>query len=182
MKVRNAYRVLVVSLCVMLGLVATVPAFAAQSAPSRIAAAGIDISKYKSGWTLVGDELQWDNGTVVMPLEPQLISECPSGWVCLFANAHFDDWNQDGRDDGARMAKFSATGRWLDMADWNFNDQMSSWYNRRGLDARWYVNAWPQNPPPAYCMNPGATGTYDYGDSRNDKMSMLWIYTTTTVC
>jgi len=50
------------------------------------------------------------------------------------------------------------------MADWNFNDKMSSWYNRRGLDARWYYNAWPQNPPPAICMDPGATGSYNFGD------------------
>jgi hypothetical protein len=74
-------------------------------------------------------------------MEPTLIGECPSRWVCLFENAHFDDWNQDGIDDGARMLRFSATG---------------------------------------HLHEPRCDRSYNFGDPNNDKMSMLWICTTST--
>lgn len=187
MRVRTVLQVLVATTCLTLGVIAPAPASAAPSdgAPSdvaRLAALGIDITKYKPGWKIVGKEVHWEKEQAVLSLEPMLISDCPSGWVCLFENVNFNDQNHDGRTDpGTRMLRFSATGRWLYMATWNFNDKMSSWYNRRGLDARWYHNAWPQDPPPALCMNPGATASYA-GSDHNDKMSMLWIYTNTTTC
>jgi hypothetical protein len=182
MKRRNALRILVASTCVALGLAMPAPVSAAPSDVARLAAVGIDISKYKPGWKIVGNEVHWDSDQVVLSMEPMLIGECPSGWVCLFENAHFDDWNLDGIDDGARMLRFSATGRWIKMSDWNFNDKMSSWYNRRGYDARWYHNAWPQDPLPAICMDAGGRDSYSYGEFNNDKMSMLWIYTSSAVC
>jgi hypothetical protein len=89
------------------------------------------------------DTVSFADGTIVLELGPAAFDDCPSGWVCLWEHADF----------GGRMLQFSqcdvngdGTCDWQNLTAYNFNDQMSSWRNRKSVDAHW-----------AYATNGGGT-------------------------
>jgi hypothetical protein len=59
-------------------------------------------------------------------LAPVAASDCPSGWVCLWQHPDFE---------GA-MVMFHDCCAWENLADYGFNNMMSSWRNRKSVDAK----------------------------------------------
>jgi hypothetical protein len=59
-------------------------------------------------------------------LQPAGASECPSGWVCVWEDANFN----------GRMAMFHDCCAWNNLADNDLNNAVSSWRNRKAVDAK----------------------------------------------
>lgn len=179
MKLRAILRMLSVSACLAATVAAsTVVGSSASADPSaavleRFAQAGVDVSQLEPGWSVVGDEIQWDGGDTGMTILTTAVDfsggPCPSGYVCLFQHADLLGvmWYSNDR---ARYLSLSALG---------FNDVTSSWYNRTGYDAIWYVNGPATHP--WYCMAPGDAEEH-MASHLNDKASTVYIYNSSTVC
>jgi hypothetical protein len=137
------------------------PATAHQAVPAGISApAG---SYYANGVVYGSDGAQ-------LALSPNLSAYC-TGWVCLYANSNF----------GGRALRFGC-GYQGNLTDWGFNDQMSSWSNNTGCDAKWFYNVsgtpWPD---PGTCMQAWSTNSY-VGNGANDGASRLEVYTDGAAC
>lgn len=142
------------------------------AAVQAVTAAGIDISQLAPGWTVKDQEIVWADGTMAS-LGAMAYEDCASGYVCFWENASY----------GGRRLQFQDTGLRSSMADYSFNDQMSSWRSRRSLDARWYYNTGGDGT--SRCMESGAANS-NVGDGGlnfdNDEMSSFRIYTNDTSC
>ncbi|MGH8573702.1 MAG: hypothetical protein ACREX8_14185, partial [Gammaproteobacteria bacterium] len=70
MRIRSILRGLAVCACVIAGVIALAPASSAAPSGSadaaRLAAAGIDVSTLRPGWSVVGDFVSWDHGDVML--------------------------------------------------------------------------------------------------------------------
>ncbi|MFD5246041.1 peptidase inhibitor family I36 protein [Amycolatopsis sp. NPDC058340] len=147
-------------------LVAT-PASAATDGAATLKAAGIDAAKLAPGWKVDGDEVVWNGGTTKLSLSPMAPGDCDANYVCLWQH----------RDFNGRRLQFQSAGL-KNLVDYGFNDQMSSWYNRRGVDARWYYNI---GSGTSRCMQAGARSSY-VGSGDNDEATSLRIYTSASAC
>lgn len=87
-------------------------------------------------------------------------SDCPDGWYCLFRDA---GWQ-------GRMLQFRDVGSWQNLTAYGFNDQMSSWRNRRNADSKWaeHVNGGGF----VRCSDSNSAASY-VGDADNDKASSI---------
>lgn len=64
---------------------------------------------------------------VVVPgIDIETFDSCPSGWVCLFADA---TWQGD-------MLQFNTCCAWNNLSAFGFNNIASSWRNRMSVDAQ----------------------------------------------
>jgi hypothetical protein len=93
------------------------------------------------------------------------------GWVCLYEHSNF----------GGRNLRFGC-GYQGNLTDWGFNDQMSSWSNNTGCDAKWFFNVY--GTPwydPGTCMQAWSMNTY-VGPGNNDQASRLEVYTDGAAC
>jgi len=166
--------------CLVAGLVTWAPAASAGPAPSgqparsadvaRLAAAGIAAAQLRPGWSIVGDKIWWDGGNIKRSITPTAFI-CDTGYVCLFEHADLL---------GSLLEIRSPINTYLYMPNYGFNDVMSSWQNKRGLDARWYYHTGGV-PNPNRCM-PYPGGQEHLTSADNDQMSTLYIYNSTTVC
>ncbi|MFE6613120.1 peptidase inhibitor family I36 protein [Amycolatopsis sp. NPDC057786] len=147
-------------------LVAT-PASAATDGAATLKAAGIDTAKFAPGWKVAGDEVVWNGGETTLSLSPMAPGDCAANYVCLWENRDFTGRRLQFRDPGLK-----------NLVDYGFNDQMSSWYNRRGVDARWYYNI---GGGTSRCMQAGARSAY-VGNGDNDQATSLRIYTSASAC
>lgn len=140
---------------------------------SQLTAAGIDVAQLAPGWTVVDDEIVWGNGDVIATIGPAAYDSCDSGYLCFFADKSYN----------GRMLQFRDTGLRSDMRDYSFNDQMSSWRSRRGLDARWYYDAGGSGT--SRCIE-SLTANSDVGsgiwNTDNDEMTSFRIYSNDTSC
>jgi hypothetical protein len=146
------------------------PASATPAAPRGsevLAAAGIDAAKLAPGWSVTGDEVVWDGGHTRLSLSSKGIGDCAANFVCIWEKDNFT----------GRRLQFDDI-KLRNLTDWGFNDKMSSWYNRRGLDARWYYDI--NGGGASRCMGDGARAAKLGGD--NDKASSLRIYGSSTAC
>lgn len=122
-----------------------------------------------------GGKVTADKRFVVMPdhtqvsLAPMQLSDCPTGWVCLFESAN---WT-------GRLLKWSDPGTRADLSSYGFNDQMTSWANKGPYDAAWFYNAGFSGT--GRCMQPNSTSSY-VGATDNDKASSFAIYTDSLAC
>ncbi|WP_164479266.1 peptidase inhibitor family I36 protein [Nakamurella antarctica] len=115
-----------------------------------------------------GEWMTMPSGAAVS-LTAKSFADCPSGWVCLFAQA---SW-------GGRMLKWSDPGTAADLSSFSFNDQMSSWANRGPYAAKWFYNAGFAGT--SRCMQPYTSNSY-VGSSDNDEASSFRIYTDAAAC
>lgn len=99
------------------------------------------------GWVFTGGEYMFSDGAEL--LLDAGFDDCPNNWLCLFEHA---DWR-------GRMLQFQSCCTWQNLTAYGFNDQMSSWRNRRSNDSRW-----------AYDINGG--GTKRCMDS---KSAVSWV-------
>lgn len=142
------------------------------AAVQAVEAAGIAVNELKPGWTVKGEEIVWPDGTMAS-LVPMAYEDCASGYLCFWTDKSY----------GGRRLQFLDTGLRSNMADYSFNDQMSSWRNRRGLDARWYYDT--SGNGTSRCITSGAANS-DVGagglNFDNDEMSSFRIYGNATTC
>ena len=131
--------------------------------------AHLEAANLAPGWEATGDRVVWGDGAVILTLRSSLgIGNCFANYVCVWDHANFGNPILQFRDPGT-----------YNLTSYGFNDRMSSWYNRKSVDAHWYydVNRGGQ----ARCMNAGTKSSYVDGTD-NDKMSSLYIYTTSNAC
>jgi hypothetical protein len=168
-KARNVWRGLCVALAVVVGALVAAPASSATTDAARLAAAGIDVGAIAPGWSIVGDEVWWDGGQIRRTLDDAADYPCSAGWLCIYRDANFKGYMFVAQD----------PGEYLYLADYGFNDQASSWINRRSADGRWWYHEKGQ-PNPYRCINSQATmGNLN---SDNDQMSTVVLYTSPSVC
>jgi hypothetical protein len=97
------------------------------------------------GGRIVDSQIVYENGTVVVTPEPHAgFDSCPSGFVCLFANANW----------GGNMVQFSSCCAWRNLSDFGFNNIASSWRNRKTVDAQIADGA--GGGTPRLCLNNGS--------------------------
>ncbi|ONI92950.1 hypothetical protein ALI22I_00960 [Saccharothrix sp. ALI-22-I] len=65
------------------------------------------------------------NTATTQPMEAAAAPKCPEDALCLWEHANFE---------GRRLV-FRDEGYWQNLEDWAFNDQTSSYWNRRDDDA-----------------------------------------------
>ncbi len=122
------------------------------------------------GTAVDGDTVSFEEGDVLLQLAPMAFSDCPDDWVCLW---------QD-RDFRGRMLQFREwQDGWQNLTNYGFNDEMSSWRNRKNKDARW---AWHTNGDGTRrCMNANSSSSY-VGNGDNDEASSIRIYSDGSFC
>jgi hypothetical protein len=139
------------------------------SASAPQSGAPVPTADLAPGWKVRGDSIIWGDGSVILHKSTTLGTEdCSYNYVCLWADANF----------GRPMIQFRDPGGY-NLTSYGFNDKMSSWYNRKRVDARWYYDV--NRGGTSRCMNAGAKMSY-VGATDNDKMSALYIYTTSSAC
>ena len=129
------------------------------------------------------DTLSFAGGTVTLDLVPSAPTDgvCPSGSVCLWVDANYT---------GQRLTLSACdvdgdgTCDWVNLGPFNFNDVMTSWKNRKTVDAKW---AWDANGGGTVrCMNAGAQNPQlpdnIFGTGDNDEASSVKIFKSDTVC
>ena len=137
----------------------------AQAVPLR----PLDLpQKATIAWKLADpDTVLFENG-VEMELSAVAYGDCPAGWLCLWEHSNY----------AGRMLKFRDAGYWQNLTNYGFNDKMSSWRNRRGLDAEWSYHTGGGGTQ--RCMDNGAASSSLGGD--NDEASAIRIYNSTAIC
>ena len=126
-----------------------------------------------------GDTVSFAGGAIVLDLVTNGI--CPSGFVCLWEDADYE---------GVRMM-FSlcdidgdGTCDWVNLGPLAFNDTMTSWKNRKTVDAKW---AWDNGGGGTVrCMNAGSQNPEladnIWGTGDNDEASSVKIFKSGTQC
>lgn len=130
-----------------------------------------------------GDTVSFAEGSIVFDVVPSALTDgvCPAGFVCLWEDANYG---------GVRMM-FSlcdmdgdGTCDWVNLGPLGFNDTMTSWKNRKTVDAKW---AWDNNGDGTVrCMNAGSQNPEladnIWGTGDNDEASSVKIFKSGTQC
>jgi hypothetical protein len=74
---------LCVAVSVLVGLLLVAPSASATTDAARLAAAGIDASVLAPGWSIVGDEIWWEDGQVRRSIGDTELA-CRAGYVCAY--------------------------------------------------------------------------------------------------
>jgi hypothetical protein len=136
------------------------------------------------GATLVdSDTVAFAGGSVKLDVVASAAtnSACASGLVCLWEDANYSgtrvtlsacDVDGDGACD------------WVNLGPMGFNDTMTSWKNRKTVDAKW---AWDANGGGTVrCMNAGSQNPEldddIFGNGDNDEASSVKIFKNATTC
>ena len=130
------------------------------------------------------DTVLFAGGAVLLDVAPGAPTNgvCSSGQVCLWENANYEgqrviltqcDTDGDGNCDWSNLGPLQ-----------DFNDMMSSWKNRKTVDAKW---AWDSNGGGTIrCMNAGSQNPdlpdNIFGTGDNDEASSVKIFKTSTQC
>jgi hypothetical protein len=93
---------------------------------------------------------------------------CSAGYTCLYERADY----------GGRRLQWRDRPQLLNLVNYGFDNEMSSWRNLNNVDARWYYNA--NGGGTSRCLNAGNSVTSVSSD--DNKASSLRIYTTATAC
>lgn len=169
MKARAVWRGLCVALTVVVGALLAAPASSATTDVARLASAGMDAEALAPGWSIVGDQVWWDGGQIRRTLDAADDYVCSAGWLCIYKDANFKGYMFVAQD----------PGDYINLADYGFNDQASSWINRRQADGRWWYHESGQ-PNPYRCIN--SLATLGNLGSDNDQMSTFVVYASASVC
>lgn len=120
-------------------------------------------------------------------LTPELVvaedesSGCDNGWACIFENR---DWNHP--DGVGRVLQFrdcnisgDSNCDWQILDLYNFNDELSSWRNKKTDDAKWDYHF--DGSGPDRCMESETRRAY-VGDTDNDEASAIKVFNRDDVC
>lgn len=112
----------------------------------------------------------------VGPAEPSAVEgstvafgDCPQDWVCLWEHTDF----------AGTMIQIQACCGWLNLADVGFNNKMSSWRNRRGVDAK--VAEFADGGGERLCLGNGSSDN-NVGAAWNDRASSVKVFASGTAC
>lgn len=108
-------------------------------------------------------------------------SGCDDTYVCLFQHRDFNHNDSSGSVKQFRQCNVSGDSNcdWQDLADFGFNDQMSSWYSKRIYDAKWAWNS--DGSGTRRCIESLSSTSY-VGDGDNDEASAIKIFDRDDVC
>jgi hypothetical protein len=106
---------------------------------------------------------------VRVALEPVAASDCPSGWVCLWQHADFE---------GA-MVMLHDCCAWENLADVGFNNMMSSWRNRKAVDAK--VAELANGDGARLCLRSSSSDSW-VGSAWNDSASSAKVFASDGAC
>lgn len=95
--------------------------------------------------------------------------DCPPDWVCLWEHTDFA---------GTMIQVHDCCG-WLNLADVGFNNKMSSWRNRRGVDAK--VAEFAGGGGERLCLNNGSSDN-NVGAAWNDRATSVKVFASGTAC
>ncbi len=165
------------------------PAFAAQAARAgldKAEAAGLQrqvdaqLAAVPGGEQTGLNEISWRGGKAVMtfPLpgekKARAVGEAfaPAGspncsylWTCLYEHANFD---------GRRLTWSDCD--FVNLADWGFNDQTTSWHNNQSSGTQTTVYNW--NGVNAWVVlwtSTAPSSSSNVGSANNDKADGLWV-------
>ncbi len=118
--------------------------------------------------------------TVAPVLAEDESSGCLSGYACLFENRDFNHGN-DGRVLQFRQCNITGDSNcdWQNLANYGFNDQMSSWRNKKSADAKWDWHS--DGSGTDRCMDSLSRSSY-VGDGDNDEASAIKVFDRDNVC
>lgn len=105
----------------------------------------------------------------VVPTMQAEATSCPADWVCVWEHADF----------AGTMVQVHDCCGWLNFSDVGFNNMMSSWRNRKGVDAKVAENA--DGGGDRLCLNNGASDSW-VGSAWNDRASSIKIFASSTAC
>jgi hypothetical protein len=151
------------------GVLLVVPvAGSGNHAPTPVEAAFPD-GLPAGGVAVDANTVSFDGGKVLLQLGPNSFDSCPSTWVCLWHDSNY----------AGRMLQFhDITTYWQNLTDYGFNDEMSSWRNRKAVDAKWSYDVGGGGTQ--RCMDAGASASSLGGD--NDEASAIRIFGSSTIC
>ncbi|MFD7893702.1 peptidase inhibitor family I36 protein [Streptomyces sp. NPDC059743] len=167
-------------------LPSTIAAQAAQAGLDKAEAAGLQrqidaqLSIAPGGKQTGVNEISWRGGRTVMtfPLPgekkaravgeafaPTGTPNCSRLWTCLYEHANFD---------GRRLTWSDCD--FVNLADWGFNDQTTSWHNNQSTGTRTYVYNW--NGVNAWVLlwtSTAPSSSSNVGSANNDKADGLQV-------
>jgi Peptidase inhibitor family I36 len=117
--------------------IAAEPAAAAKSSTDSVQSQINDAMRKTPGGTQINaNQVAWRNGTVILTIPEAGRSttslfggpDCSSGWYCFYADVNW----------GGRRLQFSFYNELIDLANWGFTNQASSWHDNSGI----YVTVW----------------------------------------
>lgn len=152
----------------------------AQALPAELAQDPFVRAALARNARVVGGELVFPDGVMVSlaagtGVQDQsanaaaAIIACSPGYTCLYEHDNFR----------GRRLQWSDPGTRVNLPDYGFNDQMSSWINNNSRDARWFYNH--NSSGTTRCMQPNTSVTW-VGEPDNDEASSLAIYTDNRAC
>jgi hypothetical protein len=139
---------------------------------ARIVAVGAMVAVF--GGALVTDATP--RSRVAKPSQPVAVAvqsadfaDCPSGWVCLWEHSDFT----------GQMVAFKECCSWHNLADVGFNNQTSSWRNRKAVDAK--VADLSNGDGDRLCLNSWSSDGW-IGATWNDRASSIKIFSSDAAC
>jgi hypothetical protein len=108
-------------------------------------------------------------------------SQCDNGWACIFQARDFNHPNGEGRVLQFRQCDVAGDSNcdWQSLVPYGFNDEMSSWRNKKADDAKW---DWASDGSGTdRCMESESRSAY-VGDGDNDEASAIKVFNRNDVC
>lgn len=129
------------------------------------------------------DTVSFAGGSIMLDVVPGAPTDgaCAAGLVCLWEDANYEG-------DRVTFASCDVDGDgtcdWANLGPYTFNDKMTSWKNRKSVDAKW---AWDNNGGGTVrCMNAGSQNPEladnIWGTGDNDEASSVKIFKSDTQC
>jgi hypothetical protein len=112
-------------------------------------------------------EASTPDGITVIPNATAV--DCPAGYVCLFEHADF----------AGTLLLLHDCCAWEDLADYGFNNAMSSWRNRKARDAK--VAEFANGNGDKLCLNSSSSDAW-VGKVWNDRASSAKIFSDAAAC
>lgn len=96
-------------------------------------------------------------------------TDCPAGWVCLWEHSNYS----------GQMVAFSECCSWKNLSDVSFNNVMSSWRNRKAVDAK--IADFAGGDGDRLCLNSWSSDGW-IGATWNDRASSIKVFSSDTAC
>lgn len=114
------------------------------------------------------DRILLQGGKVIVHLVPTAPSDCPVNWVCLWEHQNYT----------GQMVQYRDCCPWYNLGDVGFNNTMSSWRNRKTVDAKVADNT--DGGGERLCLNDGAqsasVGSWD------NRATSIKIFSSSGAC
>ena len=158
MKIVRLFLMSSLAFLALCGIAAAAEAPPASSSPSASVTVVSTTAAPGGSLTTFSDGVQ-----LFTPASPDSVSDCPSGYFCLWEDINFSN----------RRLQFASTGYWQSLEPYGFLDKASSFYNNRGNVS--YINGHTDGSGLSRCHQAGGAG--NYGAEWNDRARAVFIAT-----